>query len=108
MRIADVDAFVKPRKEWVERERKKKHNEEYRSGYLEGVRVTLFELQDERLAPTVDAEPVRHGHWIAHRNGKDLQCSECEWSTDFPIVRKYCPNCGSKNWDLLQCDEVSE
>lgn len=43
-------------------------------------------------APTVDAEPVRHGHW--EWDG-DYICSNCgerghrnKW--------KYCPNCGAK------------
>lgn len=67
---------------------------------LRKARVYLDWLID--VAPTIDAEPVRHGHWIAYRSGVDTQCSECEWSTDFPIARKYCPNCGAK------MDEVSE
>lgn len=49
-------------------------------------------------APTVDAEPVRHGKWILWRdlNGiKRCKCSECIVSygnMDTP----YCPNCGAK------------
>lgn len=54
MRIVDVDAFVKPREEWLKKELKKNHNEDYRRGYLEGVKVLLFELKSEMFAPTVD------------------------------------------------------
>ncbi len=52
-----------------------------------------------QYAPTVDAEPVRHGHWI-DEIGMFL-CSECgdAWGTDNEeMVRSfnYCPNCGAK------------
>lgn len=108
MRTADVDAFAMPREEWLKKELKKKHNEEYRSGYLEGVRVTLFELQDERLAPTVDAEPVVHGHWVD--NGIVWSCSACGKMPTYGMgyvqarneLYAYCPHCGAK------MDEVSE
>ena len=49
-------------------------------------------------APTVDAEPVKHAHWIYFRglNGmKQCKCAECLTSygnMDTP----YCPNCGAK------------
>lgn len=57
-------------------------------------------------APTIEAEPVKHGRWIEERSGKVLDlvkyhCSECgRWQTwsNFP----YCPNCGAK------MDEVEE
>ena len=53
------------------------------------------------LQPTVDAEPVRHGHWIKANDPmsspfdtmKRCLCSECrEWAA----VTSYCPNCGAK------------
>ena len=45
-------------------------------------------------APTVDAEPVRHGKWI-RVNDEFSQCSSCK----YPVYAswsesKYCPNCG--------------
>lgn len=51
-------------------------------------------------APTVDAEPVRHGHWIF--NPKDAiemmftlpKCSEC--GAESSDGGNYCPNCGAK------------
>ena len=51
-------------------------------------------------APSVDAEPVRHGHWI-NDFSSPLKCSSCgivskanEFTlrTDF----KFCPYCGAK------------
>lgn len=51
----------------------------------------------------IDAEPVRHGHWILERepNGKPycFHCSVCD--DDFHHIgiksaTDYCPNCGAK------------
>ena len=44
-------------------------------------------------APTIEAEPVKHGRWEG-----DGQCSVCK---DYPLARymrnpNYCPNCGAK------------
>ena len=43
-------------------------------------------------APTVDAEPVRHGHWEEDMGA--CWCSCCDECCDFSCA--YCPNCGSK------------
>ena len=43
-------------------------------------------------APTVDAEPVRHGHWEDSSNG--WTCSIC--NRDVSRDYNYCPNCGAK------------
>ena len=60
------------------------------------------------LAPTVDAAPVVHGHWIADTveafcplTGNPypldvLQCSACGGYCDVSEARNYCPNCGAK------------
>lgn len=51
--------------------------------------------------PTVDAEPIRHGHWIHWIfNPKDEmmftlpKCSEC--GAESPNGGNYCPYCGAK------------
>lgn len=53
-------------------------------------------------APTIDAEPVRHGHWVANRLCDFWGCSCCGESTFLESDYQYCPNCGAK------MDEVSE
>lgn len=66
-------------------------------GFDDGKKV--LELID--AAPTIETEPVRHGHWI-----NDTFCSECK---RFPVdvsvpisnqqLTKYfsrCPHCGSR------------
>lgn len=49
-------------------------------------------------APTVEAEPVRHGHWERFRCKGDrsdtFHCSECKYLLHY--VSKFCPNCGAK------------
>ena len=56
-------------------------------------------------APTVDAEPVRHGHWqITDAYPHNVHCSVCHkrfaqthWGVweDGSLPRNYCPNCGA-------------
>lgn len=48
---------------------------------------------------TVDAEPVRHGKWIALPKEFDTfcKCSLCNYPVDFNWGQtNYCPNCGAK------------
>ena len=57
-----------------------------------------------KLASTVDAEPVRHGHWVIEecKNSIDdsvykrYKCSECNCPTAMFIRSPYCSNCGAK------------
>lgn len=49
-------------------------------------------------APTVDAEPVRHGRWIYH-NAIPATCSVCGFSCgmyDDDSSDMYCSHCGAK------------
>lgn len=70
---------------------------------------TIVDLQE-----TVDAEPVRHGHWIkmSDADGYYYACSECgneltrieSFDPQFDLFPRlksidktnYCPNCGAK------------
>lgn len=60
-------------------------------------------------APTIEAEPVRHGHWVTktrhehYPSGKEYEedfCSIC--GKRGSVEYEYCPHCGAK------LDEVSE
>lgn len=52
--------------------------------------------------PTIDAEPVRHGHWIFEEYPDGYyhsQCSLCNsWFVGDAFLNpyNYCPNCGAK------------
>ena len=65
-------------------------------------------MKDElENAPPVDAEPVRHGHWIfGETMGHSwMKCSECCVSQSGQTATfTYCPNCGAK----MDEDEVEE
>ena len=54
-------------------------------------------------APTIDAEPVRHGLWIQSKTVPAYHyCSLCKVthkmkrSCNVYVFTKYCPNCGAK------------
>lgn len=57
-------------------------------------------LEDVETAPTIDAEPVKHGKWI----WEDCvyKCSECSHKAYGNILEcmdgtyKYCPYCGAR------------
>ena len=56
-------------------------------------------------APTIEAEPVKHGHWIAVENGNDgdAKCSRCGcYHHVWEAYGYYCQHCGAK------MDEVEE
>lgn len=62
-------------------------------------------------APTVDAEPIRHGHWIGIDDEpcETYECDKCGYITEeigcnngIPNNFNYCPNCGAS------MDEVEE
>lgn len=67
--------------------------------------MTLEELIDE--APTIDAVPARHGHWIVNPKTQEGYCSECK--SDMPVMMddwhyknlatEYCPSCGAKMYE---------
>lgn len=75
------------------------------------VHDSLFELYNRLIQiPTVDAEPIRHGHWTDRQedyDGADIYefCSVCGCDSDishYGESYKYCPHCGA----LM--DEVEE
>ena len=61
----------------------------------------LYEIQNtlEDL-PTMDAEPIRDGHWYIQKFGADARCSECGMSFndayDIENHDRYCRHCGTK------------
>lgn len=59
-----------------------------------------------RYAPTIEAEPVKHGRWTEnhHVSYDDMREEKVHWYTytcsecDFEAMddSRYCPNCGAK------------
>lgn len=53
--------------------------------------MTVLGCIDE--APTVEAEPIRHGYWIPEENGI-MRCSNCNETYDDNAFFYFCPKCG--------------
>jgi hypothetical protein len=90
MRLIDADALIE-KAYW--------HGEhpDVENLYAEGVEAA--DVSDIDDAPTIEAEPVRHGRWEKADNLKP-KCSVCgEFHLySWPDHKKcnYCPNCGAK------------
>lgn len=71
---------------------KNTHGEATRGGIKKALRVI-------EQAPTIDAEPVRHGEWINPRLNKYghpcHQCNQCLFVAS-QKDRHFCPDCGAK------------
>jgi hypothetical protein len=89
MRLIDADALLKIYKNWLPQLIKPED-----AGDRNGVETCIAVLED---APTIDAEPVRHGRWeLVH---KELsECSACGMIRNIrtQFAWAYCPNCGAK------------
>lgn len=58
------------------------------------IRYKMFENVIEN-APTIDAEPVRHGKWI-YTGFLEVKCNNCGNVFHELEDINYCPNCGAK------------
>lgn len=102
MRLIDADALIN---HVVKKYRKTE--KDYLLFFLVDV---IFDIDEQ---PTVEAEPVRHGHWIECESENGIhfhKCSECgkrdmyqgtftDWNKrgfSFYYKRLYCPVCGAK------------
>lgn len=99
LRLVDVDEIKKREKDVV---------------LANGAKHRCFDTTMLYELPTVDAEPVRHGHWIGVSQtnmtileklffpSRVFKCSVCGNYLDFDGVNfgrgsaNYCPNCGAK------------
>ena len=47
-------------------------------------------------APTIEAEPVKHGKWVVEHK-ESIRCSECCFNrANIKMPMDFCPNCGAK------------
>ena len=70
------------------------------AGYLAKFKVVHEE--DIKKAPTIEAEPVKHGRWErvpSNGIGGTARCSICGKAIYGYHTMNYCPNCGA-NMDL--------
>lgn len=91
MRLISVNAL----KEWIENWFVKAV---YWLPYNKSNNISIPDLYNilEKM-PTIDAEPVRHGHWVRNDNGT-YSCSECQsWiPNEQHYYARYCLFCGAK------------
>lgn len=79
--------------------------------FMNTLRQLLHTAFDE--APTIEAEPVRHGRWV--NKGDYAVCTECggrsgtqyDGVEQIPLMTKYCSNCGAK-MDLKLPEETEK
>ena len=50
--------------------------------------------KDILSAPTVEAEPIKHGHWVVPSRISNPQCSICGGYSS--VKTKFCGHCGAK------------
>ena len=72
MRLIDADALCK---------------------YANNLKDKQIDANDIMRFPRVDAEPVRHGHWMWFDG---VYCSVCNYKLQITGLPSYCPNCGAK------------
>ena len=100
MSLIDADAVCKTLESYEIKETIGKPLTDWEYGYTCGIERAESEIE---CAPTVDAEPVRHGTWKKvgpYRWGTVFECSECGEQTTETVIGKpryeYCPMCGAK------------
>lgn len=76
MRLIDADALIKDLNE---------HKIPFNSDINEAI---IF-------APTIEAEPIRHGRWI-HNGFMEVKCNNCGNVFHELEDTNYCSNCGAK------------
>ena len=95
-----------------------KKKAQMRGHVLKKSMVTVYHMcvstHDIDEAPTVDAEPVRHGRWktmpyrtVEHGNvvisGEAEMCTNCRCAKkEYHKQMNYCPNCGAKMDEEVQ------
>ena len=60
------------------------------TGILQERTAFKYDLMD---APTIEAEPIRHGRWLWVDG---VRCSICNHKLQTTGLTSYCPNCGAK------------
>ena len=87
MRPIDADTVLAEIMDFID-----EYSEVDESGLHNPKWCAMEEAKDVILnAPTMDAVPVVHGHWIIYPDV--CVCSECNEQS--PGIFKYCPNCGA-------------
>ena len=64
------------------------------------------------VQPAIDADVVRHGHWITHNPNNPFEiygeCSECGLGQSLSESLPYCPFCGAKMDEEVSRNEEAQ
>lgn len=101
MRLIDADALYEFIQDQMEKE-----TGAYTRGKNKAFNIVKSALHNECAAPTIEAEPVKHGRWEVHpkdtcaafKHLEKLRCTNC-WHFlyhNYGDDKNYCPNCGAK------------
>ena len=104
MRLIDADELRKEKLDLIDREKLVQEIKSQSNRLCLG-NISTSDIDVEDIvqlivdAPTVEAEPVRHGKWV--NKNWNWYCSECDkpgYKGHIPAEPDldYCPNCGAK------------
>ena len=96
--IKDIVESIRLADEWEKEAREKKDKHGIKCA-IDTRRSLLAMISRVKEAPTVEAEPVRHGRWVVR--GQEIYCSECDTESLYnPFgaskFSRLCPNCGAQ------------
>lgn len=87
-----------------------------KAGFPANKNLSLYAESCVVHAPTVDAVPVRRGHWI-DKGVRDWHCSECNYQMAkvrnfdgycYDDKPNFCPNCGADMRELPEPPEEDD
>jgi len=113
MRLIDADALMESLKESTDRAMKWYEDcKTYNSAMIGRAEQTIMTFNECGLriknAPTVDAVPVRYGHWKEDTGGYGFWiCSHCGFVSEASaadLLYRYCPHCGAR-MDVKEGDQ---
>ena len=92
MRLIDADELKAKVEAMVEHKVQESDYDYSRNQTLDYVADILIED-----APTIYAEPVKHGEWKCMADCGVTECDQCGWSIEEYVGDyNYCPNCGAR------------
>lgn len=100
MRLIDADESLKRINDIFPR----RTESDYQKGIAVGMAMAKVAINEQ---PTIDAEPVRHGHWIERYgvfDGTYYKCSVCNYNCS-RTKENYCSDCGAKMDGERRTDE---
>lgn len=124
MRLIDADELYKRAAEWEEQAQDEVNKnkgcrtveewDKYREWLIILNERSSFKY-DIADAPTIEAEPIKHGKWEHYKTEvlcddimggeysfKFFRCSECHFDVGGNNGFRYCPNCGAQMMDEVE------